>query len=116
MYAFGIGVFSIQLFCNLAAEQEVKCSGFGYICIPQNYENFNPPFSHKIINVSTNFKSPWIQKVDDIEETIILFLEISITWEEPRLEVRGNLPENKFYSVDISFLKLLWIPDIFIHN
>ena len=114
MYAFGIGLFCIQFVCSLAVQQEVKCSG--YICIPPNYENFNPPFSHKIINVSTNFKAPWIQKVDDIEETISLFLDIVITWEEPRLEVNATLQENKLYSLDISFLKLLWMPDIFIYD
>ena len=54
--------------------------------------------------------------MDNIDETIILFFEISITWEEPPLEVRGNFQENNFYSVDVSFLKLLWIPDIFIHD
>ena len=58
MYAFGIGIFSLQFFCNLAAQQELKCSG--YICIPPNYENLNPPFSDKVINVSTNFKALWI--------------------------------------------------------
>ena len=31
MYAFGIGIFSLQFICNLAAQQELKCSG--YICI-----------------------------------------------------------------------------------
>ena len=115
MYSFGIGLFCIQFFCNQAAQKEVKCSG--YICIPPNYENFNPPsFSHKIIDVSTNFKAPWIQKVDDIEETISLFLDIAITWEEPRLEVNATLQENKLYSLDVSFRKLLWIPDIFIYD
>ena len=114
MYTVGIIVFCVQFFCNLAAQQELKCSG--YICIPPNYENLNPPFSDKVINVSTNFKALWIQKVDDIEETISLFLDIVITWEEPRLEVNATLQENKFYSVDVSFLKLLWTPDIFIYD
>ena len=114
MYAFGIGIFSLQFFCNLAAQGELKCSG--YICIPPNYESLNPPFSDKIINVSTNFKALWIQKVDDIEETIRLFVDIVITWEEPRLEVNATLQENKLYSLDISFLKLLWMPDIFIYD
>ena len=99
MYAFGIGIFSLQFFCNLAAQRELKCSG--YICIPPNYESLNPPFSDKIINVSTNFKALWIQKVDDIEETIRLFVDIVITWEEPRLEVNATLQENKLYSLDI---------------
>ena len=112
MFSFGIIiVFSVQF---LQAQSEMKCSG--HICIPQNYENFNPPFPNKMMNVSVNFKALWIQKVDDIEETISLSLDITIIWEEPRLEVNTSLEENKIYSMDISFLKLLWIPDIFVYD
>ena len=115
MYTFGIIIlFSVQFFCNLATQQEVKCSG--HICIPTNYENFNPPFHKEILNISVNFQGIWIRKVDDIEHTISLSLDIWMTWEEPRLELNANLQENKSHAMDKSFLNLLWLPDIFIYD
>ena len=114
MKLFQIIIFSVQIFCNQAAKNEVKCSG--HICIPLNYEKLNPPFPEEILNVSVNFQNIWIQKVDDIEGTISLSLEIWITWEEPRLEVNATLENQKFYWMDKSFLHLLWIPDIYIYD
>ena len=115
MYNFGtIIIFFVQFFCNLAALQEVKCSGD--ICIPPSYENFNRPFPNEILNVSVNFSNIWIQKLDDIEHSISLSLDIWITWAEPRLEVNATLLENKSYAMDKSFLNLMWIPDIYIYD
>ena len=113
MYTIGIIIiFSVQFFCNLA--QEIKCSG--HICIPPNYEKVNPPFPNEILNVSVNFQDIWIQKVDDVEHTVSLSLDIWLTWEEPRLKINSTMQEKMFYAIDKSFLNLLWIPDIFIYD
>ena len=80
-------VFSVQFFCNLALQEE-KCSG--HVCIPPNYESFNRPSHKELLIVSVNFSNIWIQKVDAIEHTISLSLEIWMTWEEPRLELTAD--------------------------
>ena len=43
-------------------------------------------------------------------------MDIWITWEEPRLEINETLQDKKYYSMDKSFLKLLWIPDIYVYD
>ena len=82
MYITSVFLLSVQFYCYLA-EQKLKCSG--HICIPPNYEKVNLPLPNEILNVSVNFNDIWIQKVDDLEHTVSLSLDIWITWEEPRL-------------------------------
>ena len=113
MYITSVFLLSVQFYCYLA-EQKLKCSG--HICIPPNYEKVNLPLPNEILNVSVNFNDIWIQKVDDLEHTVSLSLDIWITWEEPRLEINVTMQEKKFYAIDKSFLNLLWIPDIFIYD
>ena len=113
MYITSVFLLSVQFYCYLA-EQKLKCSG--HICIPPDYEKVNLPLPNEILNVSVNFNDIWIQKVDDLEHTVSLSLDIWITWEEPRLEINATMQEKKFYAIDKSFLNLLWIPDIFIYD
>ena len=109
----------IQFYCTqaLVYKSEAQCSG--QVCIPMDYEKVDPPFLNGFKNwMDIELDKIQIQKVDDIEKTISLSVEIYLLWKEPRLNIKSSLHKNHSndFSLEKSFLNLLWIPDIYIYD
>ena len=120
MKLYKIIVLFIHLSCNHAAHtinkpKAQQCSG--HICISPEYMKAAPPFLNETNWMNVFFDGIRIQKVDDIDRTISLSLEIYVHWKDPNLEVQNaTWNKNDFFSLEKSFLDLLWIPDIYIYD
>ena len=105
----------VQFYCTQASvnKSEAQCSG--QVCIPVDYEKVDPPFLNGLNWMNIEFDNIQIQKVDDIEKTISLSLEIYLSWKEPRLNIKSSLYKNhpNAFSLEKSFQDLLWIPDVY---
>ena len=84
----------VQFYCTqaLVNKSEAQCSG--QVCIPMDYEKVDPPILNDLNWMNIEMDKIQIQKVDDIEKTISLSVEIYLLWKEPRLNIKSSLNKN----------------------
>ena len=92
------------------------CIKGNLFCIPQNYSKFDLPTS--LTTVSLGITIVEIPKIDDHEFSVTLRGYLGVYWTEPRLifDVKSNVSENDWISVDGDFIKELWLPDLEIYD
>ena len=107
----GLILFCIQIMTNCI--QALKyCSG--EVCIPSNYNRLQMPLTNDTNNVTVAFNGLQILKVDDYDCQIHLTFELALKWMEPRIIGPFRVPNH--ILLDESYLKQLWLPDLYIHN
>ena len=89
-----------------------RCAG--NICIPSSYNQWEKPISDDIIEIGVDIEVLQIIEIDDFEFSITLVMYLNLYWNEPR--ILNNQTDGIFRPVDLSLLKDLWVPDIYIYN
>ena len=86
----------------------------GEVCIPSSYNRQLRPLQNMTNNILVGFNKLQILKVDDYNCQIHLTFELSLKWVEPRLIGPYNVPD--YLPLDESYMKILWLPDLYIDN
>ena len=108
--------------------QSSVCVKEDSVCIPQNYSKLDLP-NETLTKIGLGIDIKDIPKIDYIDFGVTLNAILRLTWIEPRLAIdeekiyqnMGLEKENSSVdihsiSVDVSFIKNLWLPDLEILN
>ena len=108
--------------------QSSVCVKEDSVCIPQNYSKLDLP-NETLTKIGLGIDIKDIPKIDYIDFGVTLNAILRLTWIEPRLaideekiyQIMGLEKENSSVdihsiSVDVSFIKNLWLPDLEILN
>ena len=102
-YAYGLPAFNIE-----------RCAG--NVCIPSSYNQWEKPLVSEgdVIEIGVDIEILQINEIDDLDFSITLVMYLNLYWNEPR--ILNNQTDGIFRPVDLSLLKDLWVPDIYIYN
>ena len=87
----------------------------GDICLPENYDRFEFPYSDRPVEVRVDLDVLQILKVNDQDFTVTFSMYFGVRWEEPRLLIPLNRSSG-YIAIDVSFFENLWVPDIYIYH
>ena len=90
-----------------------KCSGD--VCIPSDYDRLRLPLTNETNNIEISIHDFKILKINDHDCVIKTSLWFIIRWYEPRIIPPSNMTQ-RFITLEESFHKNLWLPDILIWN
>ena len=112
MRAFAI----LCLLCLQKCIESFNTTGYcsGILCIPNNYDRLVRPLQNETINIQLDFDILQILSVNDYDFTITLSMYFGIRWDEPRIICPQC--QTNYTPVDLSFMKILWVPDVYIYN
>ena len=99
---------------GLPASNFERCAG--NVCIPSSYNQWEKPLVSEgsVIEIGVDIEILQIIEIDDLDFSITLVMYLNLYWNEPR--ILNNQTDGIFRPVDLSLLKDLWVPDIYIYN
>ena len=120
MFFWGCAVltfFGSGLAENQTEELHLACSE--QFCLPHGYENVQPPVfkDGSPLNIDVEFLITEVMEVIDKDFRMGLQMELTASWEEPRMVFTGNksnIPDMTTLGPEL--INKLWLPDIFIHK
>ena len=90
----------------------------GHVCLPKNYSKLQPPVTgehDEPVNISVGIFVLDITKVDTKMSSIEMILQMSVIWKENRLTY-SETSDKTWENMDVSLLKYIWVPDVYIYN
>ena len=115
LLSFFVIVNNFMLFAyGLPASNIERCAG--NVCIPSSYNQWEKPLVSEggVIEIGVDIEILQIIEIDDLDFSITLVMYLNLYWNEPR--ILNNQTDGIFRPVDLSLLKDLWVPDIYIYN
>lgn len=120
MFFWGCAVltfFGSGLAENQTEELHLACSE--QFCLPHGYENVQPPVlkDGSPLNIDVEFLITEVMEVIDKDFRMGLQMELTASWEEPRMVFTGNKSNIPgMTTLGPELINKLWLPDIFIHK
>ena len=99
---------------NTKGEPSTTPTCSGGVCLPSEgeYKSSLPPVRNTTVLIHLDSDST-VRRVDDHQMTVTLDAKFWVTWEDPRLNVTGDIVD---VPLDPEFAKRLWFPPLWASN
>ena len=117
----------IMLFIPALRTEGFKCSGglSKDLCLPHNYSKTQFPYTEQINHIGISIDIDDVLRITDDTNSITFATYFNVEWNERRLNLmpdfgsflrQNNSTESVMVSVNLDFIKDMWIPNIFVYN